>query len=193
MSETVELLGKLAPDDAGRDAIHIAVAPLTAGHIVEPGEHVGFMDETRTTVGRMAPFIGVVDPFLTSPVMPHQRVFVFLYPQTITGLRHVWTHPAFPEHDHKPAAVKSSEQWLRDFISRSDAPQYDDLIALATSPDGCVQLGDDGYRYLRLDDEYLRVGGNDASGDIPSEMWDHLEVVTGRKMTRRATYFSCSC
>jgi hypothetical protein len=36
-----------------------------------------------------------VDPFLADPVQPGQMFWLFLYPQTITGLRHVWEHLAF--------------------------------------------------------------------------------------------------
>ena len=90
-------LGQLIEDgDRRRDAIHIAVAPVTAAVRLAPGQHVGLVREGNLElVGPCDRPIGVVDPFLTEPVEPGQRFWLFLYPGTITGLRHVWTHPAF--------------------------------------------------------------------------------------------------
>jgi len=90
-------LGQLIEDgDRRRDAIHIAVAPLTAVERLAPGQHVGLVrDDDSELVGPCERAIGVVDPFLTAAVEPGQRFWLFLYPGTITGLRHVWTHPAF--------------------------------------------------------------------------------------------------
>jgi hypothetical protein len=73
-------LGKLAPEGAGRDAVHVAVIPMTATRELRPGEHLAN---------------GVVDPYLTEPVQPGQRCWLLLWPNAVTSLRHVWTHPAF--------------------------------------------------------------------------------------------------
>ena len=90
-------LGELIEDgDRRRDAIHIAVAPVTAAKRLAPGEHVGLVEQANLElVGACDCNIGIVDPFLTMDVEPGQRFWLFLYPGTITGLRHVWTHPAF--------------------------------------------------------------------------------------------------
>jgi len=191
LAETVDLLGALAPVDAGRDAIHIAVVPVIAGHILTPGEHVGWMDETQTTVGRVLSTLGVVDPFLKAPVMPHERCFLFLYPKSITGLRHVWSHPAFPDGDVvAPIVTKShaahkaqSEEWIRGQADRIDIG-FNELLHAAE-------------RWLRDDDHTVQNGGTswrDNFGD-PAEFWHHYEIYTGTVVPqeRKSSFFCCSC
>jgi hypothetical protein len=95
--EQAPQLGQLINNgDRRRDAIHIAVAPVTAAARLAPGQHVGLIEpDNLEMVGPCSSNIGVVDPFLTNEVEPGQRFWLFLYPGTITGLRHVWSHPTF--------------------------------------------------------------------------------------------------
>lgn len=86
-------LGELAAEDAWRDAIHVAVAPVVAASELQPGQHVGVLEDGRADA--IEKTIGIVDPFLTEPVHPGERFWLLTYPNTITSLRHVWTHPAF--------------------------------------------------------------------------------------------------
>jgi hypothetical protein len=90
-------LGQLIEDgDRRRDAIHIAVAPVTAAERLSPGQHVGLIQEGNLElVGPCDCNIGIVDPFLAKEVEPGQRFWLLLYPGTVTGLRHIWTHPVF--------------------------------------------------------------------------------------------------
>jgi hypothetical protein len=91
-------LGSLIEDgDRRRDAIHIAVAPVMAAERLLPGQHVGLVSGDTEHVGAMEPnrCLGIVDPFLRQPVEEGQRFWLFLYPNTITSLRHYWAHPAF--------------------------------------------------------------------------------------------------
>src|SRR5437879_9701229 len=90
-------LGQLIKDgDRRRDAIHIAVAPVMAAERLTPGQHVGLIQEGNPElVGPCDRNIGVVDPFLAGEVEPGQRFWLFMYPNTVTSLRHIWTHPAF--------------------------------------------------------------------------------------------------
>lgn len=90
-------LGQLITDgDRRRDAIHIAVAPVTAAQRLAPGQHVGLVQEgSAELVGPCDNPIGIVDPFLANEVEVGQRFWLFMYPNTVTSLRHLWTHPAF--------------------------------------------------------------------------------------------------
>jgi hypothetical protein len=98
-------LGQLIEDgDRRRDAIHVAVAPVTAAGRLVPGQHVGLIrEDDPELVGPCDRTIGIVDPFLAEEVEAGQRFWLLLYPGTITALRHVWTHPAFTR---AAAAVK---------------------------------------------------------------------------------------
>jgi hypothetical protein len=183
-------VGKLIGESEARDAIHVAIAPVQALVALYPGTHVGLF-RGKATKGVRDP-IGIVDPFLPqySKVEADQWFWLFLYPRTITSLRHNWAHPAFPE----PASTaitsrEQSEQWLREFCSIADCPGYETVMRL-------IKEGkyDDGeYAAGRMDSEYMHFDGSDAHGEIPAEFWVHVENVLGHPATVKPSYFSCSC
>lgn len=82
MAENAPDLTKAPPLGSKRDAIHVAIIPLVAPRVMRPGEHLAN---------------GIVNPFLKEPVQPGEAFWLFLYPGTVTGIRHVWSHPAFAE------------------------------------------------------------------------------------------------
>ncbi len=90
-------LGQLAPESAGRDAIHVAVVPIVAGGKLLPGDAVRIEPDGRGVWAGDANDrgVGVADPFFHGTIWKGDRFWLVLYPGTITGLRHVWSHPAF--------------------------------------------------------------------------------------------------
>lgn len=186
MSDPQTKLGQLIEPGMQRDAIHIAVAPVKAAMTLRPGDDIGFIASSPESVGHVKNPIGIVDPFLKRDVKPGERFWMFLYPNTITSLKHVWTHPAFIV-EPAPAVSsrtdkKASEAWLRAFVDGANCPGYEEVIAAAV-----------GGGASSWDEDYLHFDGSDAHGEIPAEFWDHVEIVTGRKISKRARYFSCAC
>lgn len=200
MKDAIATMGNVLPEDAGgRDAVHVAVFSAFADSRLFPGEDIAIVEQgardTKVTSLRHAEIdeidrlVGIVDPFLRGAIEPGARFWVYLYPRTITALSHRWSHPSFEDTGSvyaAPSAKLASEQWLRDFVARTDCPGYEHVLFLASArADGC-----DDYP----DSDYLLVRGEDARGAIPSEFWDHIEIVLGRPIKgRRAAYFTCSC
>lgn len=189
-TDALETLGTIIGENEKRDAIHLAVVPMVAPEWLDAGEHVT-ADGHGCGVGEG---VGIVDPFLTYRVKPGERFWLVIYPRKITSLRHVWSHPAFSDEAPSKSDAPSkadSEMWLHDFISRSDCPSFDSVIAAAT---GQHLEGIDGYgSAYEYWGEFLHFNGRDAHAEIPPEFWDHVENYTGLKCPRRVTSFSCSC
>lgn len=99
-------IGQIIKGIANRDAIHMAIAPVVAYERLTPGSHVGFINGKAGLTGADNT-IGIVDPFLKEPVKPGDTFWLFLYPGSIKGLRHEWTHLAFEEENAKAAALIS--------------------------------------------------------------------------------------
>lgn len=78
-----------------RDAVHFALAPVIAATDLAPGTHAKLISGGRAIAG--ADPIGIVDPFLKQTVLKGQRFYLLLYPNTVTGMRHCFSHPSFPD------------------------------------------------------------------------------------------------
>lgn len=187
-TDALDTLGTLIDETAKRDAVHLAVEPMVAGEDLHPGARVIVKDGVAFDCGYEGG-VGIVDPFLhILGARKGQRFWLVLMPRTITSLRHVWEHPDFPAATgvvERTPDRAASEAWLRDFVSRSDCPAYEVVIAAAMQhPSG-----------RSWDDDYLHFDGLDAHGEIDPEFWTHVEVVTGVRVPpeKRATHFSCSC
>ena len=176
-------IGQLVTEDRGRDAVHFAVIPVVARAEMHPGTPAGVeAGEAFPTHHHRA--IGIVDPFLADSVRRGQRFWLFLKPGTITGMRHHWEHPAFPDEPSRvtesPAEVTASREWLEAFAYRI-GHDYQTLLDgacgyLANSANGIV-------------------GDWHIEGEYDPEFWDHFENVTGRRVreSARGNFFICSC
>lgn len=185
-------IGKIIREERHRDAIHIAVAPVEALCELSPGERVG-LHEGKAITAMIAEAVGIVDPFLEHKVLPGQVFYVFLFPGSITSLRHEWVHPAF---DGVPKSVKpdvakeksESEKWLREYAKRVNPYIYE-------------EHGEDEAYQTLMDDMSsgkLTYHGIDmhGRGDLidGEELRRHAEIVLGRKIDYDDfEYFSCSC
>lgn len=185
-TDALTTLGTLIGPNEKRDAIHLAVEPVVAGCYLEPGDHITVRDG-RAYRCKAGTGLGIVDPFLLERIEVEQRFWFIMYPRQVRSLRHVWSHPAFPDEVAAGAPIAkapdkaASEAWLRDFCQRSDCPCYETVM-------GCILDGNQNTH----DDDYLHFDGQDAHADIPDLFWDHVEIVTG-KTFKRAKWFSCAC
>lgn len=194
MSDQSKLsLGRIITTEQHRDAVHIAVAPVTAACVLCAGEHVKLDTDGRARVGHINDCIGIVDPFLRERINIGERFWLYLYPGSITSLRHEWEHPAFEKETKADAEnpKAASEAWMKAWAIRHMSEDY---------------YGDweDDKRPERLSDEQayanaIRAGHNmnvgpyeDARDHIDKEWWSHWEIITG-KAGQRGDYFSCAC
>ena len=179
MSKDTLKIGQLITEPQCKDAIHVAVAPVIAGIGLKPGQHIGFLSDGR--VGPTSNNIGIVDPFLKSKVRADESFWMFLYPGSITSLRHDWTHKSFG-NPTTLSPKESSLKWLEGF-----AP----TVELSLS-----ELLRHAHAKLQ-DSEYYHI----LPFDIPHflleerhEFWRHYEIATGEKVYNKDDmFFSCSC
>lgn len=190
-------LGQIITEPQQRDAIHIAVAPVECGDKrLLPGSHVGFCEGSTSVVTKdSALLIGIIDPFISDVVMNGEKCWLFLYPGSITSLRHDWTHPAFVQQlptiqqviaGEKAADDKSpSEKWMREWAVRHVGHDY--------YGDRGSFSEDTAYAFAIEAGHQNHIGPyEDARDFIDDEWWSHWETITGQKGDR-GSYFSCSC
>lgn len=189
-------IGKLHTFEQHRDAVHMAIIPVTSNETLLGGQHVGLYPDG--TVGTLAmDTVGIVDPFLTTNTRVGKKFWLFLYPGSITSLRHEWTHPAFQDNpvaepeftqSHKDTAervakrlqgITPSEEWMKEYAERLGQP-YDELMERTKSH------VESGAYWSKPEFE---------GESIPNGFWDHFEEIIGKKVEpeNRDDFFTCSC
>jgi len=191
-------IGRIITGLQQRDAIHIAVLPVTAGEDLYCGHDVRLLSDGTAVQCEPEHRLGVVDPFLMSDEREHrhhgvvekgQRFWLFLNPGTITTLRHEWVHPGVPDGDQDAVAAKDvrkiAETWLRDYAIR--VKPYEDAASA--------------YENLMNDLRHKRLfyHGHDmhSRSDVidEEELIKHAQIVLGIELNfgDEDFEFSCSC
>ena len=170
-------LGKICSKYAERDAVHVAIAPVVTNEGALPGGHVGLLEGDEETVTKNTrKKIGIIDPFLQGKIKKGTRVYLVLYPGSITSLRHHWFHPSFTkEVSDKDASVA----WMNKFAS-SVGLSYDEVMSfLDNSDDSGCHFGDDRQSDEAYDNRY--------------DLLRHYEIITGTTFINNDISFRCSC
>ena len=186
-TDALYTLGTIIDETAERDAIHLAVEPMIAGEYLVRGQRIRIEGKFAfDAMDREPDAVAIVDPFLDEEgVSKGQRFWAIVLPRTITSLRHVWSHPAFPEAGAvaAPAPTNSKEAskaWITTFAN-SVGMTYDTLM-------------DGAERYVKRGD-YV-TGGSELEGEyVPDEFWFHYCHVTGKEVPadQQDNFFSCAC
>lgn len=221
-SDALETLGFIHESVQYRDAIHLAVEPVRAGHVLSPGDHIGIKDgkavSHRYVKNRDVKLLGVVDPFLEDNVEMDEPFWLVVYPRQITSLRHVWSHPdfsegvdiMFPNVDGKDNVAlgipvvadmtpkQLAYQWIEDYaneISGSYHDYYSDTTEYADIT--AEELIDTAKTHLKEGSwgDYIVYGGKFEGESLNPKFWDHLAIYLEQDIPedRRRSFFSCSC
>ena len=111
------------PGSTEKDAVHVAIVSIEAAQELKPGTHVelkhGKAFKKDPHEDDFSP-IGIVDPFLSAPVQAGHHFYLCLYPDTVTGMRHEWGHPAFDDMNSVKAQLEA--------IGKQYSTSYDQII-----------------------------------------------------------------
>lgn len=175
-------LGRLITTPQHKDATHVALAPITAGEKLRPGEHVlARTDGVAVKPSSMEEAVGIVDPFLREPVQEGQKFWLFVYPNTVTGMRHEWEHPMFPDPKAWENFSGTGERRIREIAAD-----------LGISYEKLMQGTADWIAHGR----YLSEGPVLEGAVVPDDFWEAYEKVVGKTVPSdkiQPSFFSCSC
>lgn len=188
-TDALETLGTIITD-GGRDAIHLAVEPVEAGEFLNIGDDLVLIDGKAFASihypGKKA--VGIADPFLRDNIKKGEKFWLIVYPRQITSLRHVWSHPDFPESDVPTTTVKQdSVKWMTEWAKEHMGYDY-------YGSRGDEKLSDEEALGIAISAGHnTHVGPYESAAEyINDEWWFHWEAITGVRGDREA-YFSCSC
>ncbi len=181
--------------DYERDAIHIAIMPVIVEEdYASPGDEVKFAPDSKDTVRRVTNYgekgIGIIDPYIHrhGAIRKGDKVWLFLHPNSVTGMRHHWKHPGI---DDRKIVTNQSELWLHNFADRYGM-NFDDMIRIAKEGLDTDEGGGD-WITANAVDVHSAKDLDDGDYDL---FWTHMEAFTNLKFDekhRSRVGWSCSC
>ena len=189
MSE-INLAGK--PDKFGiRDAIHVAVVSLKAACSMYAGDPVIWHEKGKSVKvldSCLAP-IGIVSAFMKGGSHEGDLVWIMLYPNTVTGMTHHWSHPDFPvQEDMKIGMSKEEAESIIEEMADElgtfvygDESRSENLIHHAN-------------KYCQHQSGWWSEDEYQASPESWENFWKAYSVVTGNPApTENRVPFRCAC
>ena len=171
------MLGKKPDASEQRDAIHVAIIPQLAGMKLYPGDRVKVHPtDPRAVRADDGGGEGIVDPFLYGPVHEGETFWLVLHPETVTGMRHHWSHPLF---DGEQTEVEPPDE----VIQRTADACGKTVSALMADARAYIQHGD------------WRADNSERYKDADWEaFWPAFNAVEGENVNpEHYAPYSCSC
>ena len=198
-------LGAVPPEDAERDAIHVAVVPMMAGQTLQPGQRVEKFSD-RTAIATSGVGVGIVDPFRDCAVLCGDTFWLLLHPNTVTGMRHHWSHPGFPDEQTDWKTSRETIATKRSAVTDSPAiepvgtrEEHEAWLRKYAENLNCYSDPGSAFEQMIKD---LRQGRLHARGsslhglyelDDADELRFHAEQYLGMRIDWEQFSFSCSC
>jgi hypothetical protein len=125
MEPKANSIGMILDENAARDAIHVAIAPVIAAHDIEPGTHVGVCDCMASPVH--LPKIGILDPYIGRTIKAGERVWLLLQPGTVNKLRHTWEHQSLPGPERAPKVLTKEDKYkiVQEYLEENNLQTLD--------------------------------------------------------------------
>lgn len=197
-TDALETLGTIIGPEQKRDAIHLAVIPAYAGHTLRPGDDIGIIDLTTNppTMGHCDESKAIVDPFLKNLVAKGDIFWAVIYPRKITSLRHVWSHPDFPEVEVKPMTPLDAYK-----ANGGGTVSNSEPYCIAYLRNYAEDIGVTLKELISNTKDYLEDGIYWVEGDkfkgvyLPDGFWGYFSEATGIQVPadKQNSFFSCSC